>query len=151
MKSGTSVEDVAKLMKVKDDDIALFVSPKLTALKSYLRLFNHKNDADDTLVNALVAGFHGEDKLASMLLAAKRNTRFEEKATKLQNAQFNQWLYDDIDPSNVLTKIFKLEREKWHLATDIQKSIAHQFNTFWLKADKSVDDVFQLIKREVNE
>ncbi|OWZ19744.1 Avirulence (Avh) protein [Phytophthora megakarya] len=134
MNSGKSVGDVSKLLKIGDDGIEALTSPKFIALKSYLKLFNYKKDADETMVKALATGFGGEDKLSSMLLSAKMNPSLEEKATKLQKAQFNQWLYDEITPHDVLTKVFKIPKQQAYLATDTQKAIVNEFKSFELNS-----------------
>ncbi|OWZ20904.1 Avirulence (Avh) protein [Phytophthora megakarya] len=104
MGNGKSIGDVAKLLKVEA--------------------------TRETLVKALATGFGGDDKLSLMLLTAKTKPNLEEKATKLQNEQFKQWLKGDIDPYDVLTKVFKIPRQQWHLATDRQKAIAKEFKSF---------------------
>ncbi|KAE8963145.1 hypothetical protein PR001_g29311, partial [Phytophthora rubi] len=131
LKSGKSVDDVYALLKLKQDGLAASVSRKLEMLDDYIKLFNREKSADESVVKAMATGFGGEDKLATALENARRHPLMNAKATKLQNAQFAQWLDEGYDSISVLTKVFKVEDASLAGASRLQKSIANQFKAFY--------------------
>ncbi|EGZ15003.1 hypothetical protein PHYSODRAFT_250282 [Phytophthora sojae] len=70
--SGKSVDDVDALLKIKQDGLAAFVSRKLDTLDEYIKLFNSKKSAHESLIGVLATAFGGKDQLAATLAAAKR-------------------------------------------------------------------------------
>nr|QMU24892.1 PaRXLR68 [Phytophthora agathidicida] len=131
--SGRSVDDVFKLLKLQDNELASVTSREIDALDEYIKLFNREEGGEETLLKALATGFGGESQLASILMSAKTHSTMSSKPYRLQNAQFNQWLGEGLDPVSVLTNVFKVPESNLGSATDMQNSIAKEFKTFYDK------------------
>lgn len=95
LSSQKSVDDVFKLLRLRDNRYEALISRKLGVLENYIRVFNSRNDGQDTLLNALARGFGGEANLASMLNAAKFDP-MEMKAVRLENSLIKQWVYEKL-------------------------------------------------------
>ncbi|KAL3663774.1 hypothetical protein V7S43_011189 [Phytophthora oleae] len=112
LKSEMSVDDVLKLLRLKEDRFEAIGSRKLEILDGYIKMLNREKSGDETLLNALTIGFGTETKLAAILLKAKAHKvypRMEENATKLQNALFKKWLDEGLDSvDSVLTRKYKI-------------------------------------------
>lgn len=88
--SGKSVDDVDALLKIKQDGLAAFVSRKLDTLDEYIKLFNSKKSAHESLIGVLATAFGGKDQLAATLAAAKRYPFMSAKVSKLQITMLKQ-------------------------------------------------------------
>ncbi|GMF23982.1 unnamed protein product [Phytophthora lilii] len=97
-----TIDDVFNLLKLKDDGDRVFGSRKLELLEDYITLFNTRNNAHETLLQAFTTGLGGEATLAKLLVRAKADAFSVEKASELQRAQFSQWLANDVQPKSVL-------------------------------------------------
>ncbi|GMF54311.1 unnamed protein product [Phytophthora fragariaefolia] len=65
------------------------------------------------------------------ILEAGKNRGTRTKATKLQSAQFSQWLEEGLDSMSVLTNVFKVKEEDLGGASGMQRSVAKQFQAFY--------------------
>ncbi|KAF4138877.1 hypothetical protein GN958_ATG11834 [Phytophthora infestans] len=104
-----TVDEVFKLLKLRDDGEVGLISHKLEALKDYIKLFNRERTGDETLLKTLTTGFGGESGFSNILLAAKADRRTNTVAMSLQSELLHQWLKSGLQPGSVLKKL-KLDR-----------------------------------------
>ncbi|KAF4044981.1 hypothetical protein GN244_ATG02688 [Phytophthora infestans] len=85
------------------------MSPKLGALKDYIKAFNREKSADESLLKVMTNGFGGEREYAKFLVKAQLEVVPGSAARSFQTALFNQWLQRNIDPE-MLLKNLRLDR-----------------------------------------
>ncbi|ETL33091.1 hypothetical protein L916_14398 [Phytophthora nicotianae] len=119
LNSDKSVDDVFKLLKLRQDGYLALASPKLEALDDYMKIFNRVKPDQETLLNVLIKGF-GESAFAKMLVHAKDDTRTSELATALQNALLNKWLLSKTQPEIVLKRL-RLDKNFMKATTDLNR------------------------------
>ncbi|POM60264.1 hypothetical protein PHPALM_30905 [Phytophthora palmivora] len=102
MNSEKSADDVFTLLKLYDDGVLSLTSRKLEVLEDYIKLFNRGKSSDVTLLDVLVKGFGGEQKMEKLLAIAQHNIFTVRKAQELQIAL---WLKNRLQPRSVLKKL----------------------------------------------
>ncbi|KAG3097116.1 hypothetical protein PI124_g15700 [Phytophthora idaei] len=105
LNSEKSVDDVFKLLKLREHGYIALASRKMEVLDDYMKLVIRTNSGEETLLQTLTMGFGGERKLARQLVLAKKDPRTRELATALQNALLNKWLASSMQPASVLKKL----------------------------------------------
>ncbi|OWY91912.1 Avirulence (Avh) protein, partial [Phytophthora megakarya] len=91
----------------------LFSSPLLKTWVQYLKTFNEESKYGKTTMIKTFSTSYGDEKLATMLEAAKKVPDTEQFAKNLQAAQFNQWMVEKKTPKDMLS-ILKLKTEDLH-------------------------------------
>ncbi|KAG2792274.1 hypothetical protein PC114_g26733, partial [Phytophthora cactorum] len=108
-KDGKSVTGVSTLLNFGNNRD---LGQKFQVLDDYVTLVKK---SDETLLRALIKGVGGEEKLGSVLYAARTNSATMEKATKFENSLITKWEGEHQLPANVFQ---------------------------WLKLYENVDDAF---------
>ncbi|ETO68229.1 hypothetical protein F444_14915 [Phytophthora nicotianae P1976] len=109
LKSKKSVDDVFKLLKLRDDSLMAFVSPKMAMLDDYIKLFNREKSSGKTLAKTLVTGF-GESQFVSLLQLGLKNSYTKDLATSLETELVNLWLASKFKPGDIMKKL-KLDED----------------------------------------
>ncbi|POM78182.1 Secreted RxLR effector peptide protein [Phytophthora palmivora] len=101
LKGGNSADDIFKLLKVRDDGYAILKSRKLEILDDYVKFVNTKSSDQTSLLNTLMKGFGGEEKLWALLQTAKMHDSTMEKAKLMETSLMSKWLSEGQLPANV--------------------------------------------------
>ncbi|POM58874.1 Secreted RxLR effector peptide protein [Phytophthora palmivora] len=101
LKGGNSVDDIFKLLKIRDDGYAILKSRKLEILDDYVKYVNTKSSDQTSLLNTLMKGFGGEEKLWALLQTAKIHGSTMEKAKLMETSLMSKWLSEGQLPANV--------------------------------------------------
>ncbi|GMF29085.1 unnamed protein product [Phytophthora lilii] len=132
-----SVDDVFKLLKLTGDGNQVFRSRKLELLEDYITLFNNRNNAHETLLQAFKNGVGGDLKLATMLQAAKTDEFVfaRQMASRLRKEQYKQWVADGLDPTGVM-KLLQLDNTLTSPNLNALSSFVTVFNQKQRPADR---------------
>ncbi|POM73053.1 Secreted RxLR effector peptide protein [Phytophthora palmivora] len=101
VEGGNSADDLARLLNIRKDKHEFFSNGKFEILDDYVKLVNRKNSDQTTLLNTLVNGFRGEDKLMAAVMTAKTYPETINKAKKLENLLIKKWAAEGQLPANV--------------------------------------------------
>ncbi|KAG3083686.1 hypothetical protein PI125_g19691 [Phytophthora idaei] len=101
LNGGNTADDIFKLLKIGDDGYSMVVSRKLEVLDDYVKLVNSNNSDKTSLINTLIKGFGGDDKVVELLRTAKTHPRPMAKATELETSLLSMWAGDGQLPANV--------------------------------------------------
>ncbi|KAG3194856.1 hypothetical protein PC128_g8987 [Phytophthora cactorum] len=112
-----TVDDVFKLLKLRDDGYFALTSRKLVVLKAYIKVINREKSGHETLLKTLTTGFGGESELAKILLTAKADPLTSKLATSLQTELLDRWLTHKLLPESVLRKL-TLDRSMANVLSD---------------------------------
>ncbi|KAG6957996.1 hypothetical protein JG687_00009643 [Phytophthora cactorum] len=112
-----TVDDVFKLLKLRDDGYFALTSRKLVVLKAYIKVINREKSGHETLLKTLTTGFGGESELAKILLTAKADPLTSKLATSLQTELLDRWLTYKLLPESVLRKL-TLDRSMANVLSD---------------------------------
>ncbi|POM70950.1 Secreted RxLR effector peptide protein [Phytophthora palmivora] len=101
VEGGNSADDLARLLNIRKDKHKIFSNGKLKVLDDYVKLANRKNSDQTTLLNTLINGFRGEDKLMAAVMTAKMYPETIKKAKQLENSLIKKWAAEGQLPANV--------------------------------------------------
>ncbi|POM78007.1 Secreted RxLR effector peptide protein [Phytophthora palmivora] len=97
-KGGNSVDDVFKLLKIRDDGYNMIASRKLEVLDDYIKFANPKNYDQTYLAKTLIKAYGSEDEVLKLLEAGKQRGH---TANFLENSLMSKWLSEGQLPANV--------------------------------------------------
>lgn len=113
---GYTSEDLFKLLKLDEDVNKVLTNQALVTWIDFLGRYNAKNPEQKTTLIQTFTKFFGDEPLARMLASAKNVPSTEKMATRLQQAQFNQWL--GVKSTDDVFKLLKLNGNVDNLLTN---------------------------------
>ncbi|ETM42916.1 hypothetical protein L914_11503 [Phytophthora nicotianae] len=129
LNGGMTVDDVFKLLKF-EERVRFGTGLKLDTLDEFILLYNRVKKADETLEDVLTRGLGNDGRVAEMLakLDALDSSETKKQARKLQKRLFSKWMEEDVKPTSVFSKIFKISEAD---ASDTQKTVASHFKDYY--------------------
>ncbi|ETI43020.1 hypothetical protein F443_11955 [Phytophthora nicotianae P1569] len=129
LNGGMTVDDVFKLLKF-EERVRFGTGLKLDTLDEFILLYNRVKKADETLEDVLTRGLGNDGRVAEMLakLDALDSNETKKQARKLQKRLFSKWMEEDVKPTSVFSKIFKISEAD---ASDTQKTVASHFKDYY--------------------
>ncbi|KAG6953581.1 hypothetical protein JG687_00012314 [Phytophthora cactorum] len=127
-----SPDDVFKLLKLNEPDLAVLIDPKLSAWSSYLKEFNLANPGKETTLLATLTSHYTDLGVAQLLQEGKKFTLTKEVSEDLQNAQFARWFYEKKTQDDIFN-LLNLKRDTW--LTDSDTMILREYNRFYKKVN----------------
>ncbi|EGZ15124.1 hypothetical protein PHYSODRAFT_333395 [Phytophthora sojae] len=116
VRMGYTSEDLFKLLKLDEDVNKVLTNQALVTWIDFLGRYNAKNPEQKTTLIQTFTKFFGDEPLARMLASAKNVPSTEKMATRLQQAQFNQWL--GVKSTDDVFKLLKLNGNVDNLLTN---------------------------------
>ncbi|KUF93148.1 hypothetical protein AM587_10004597 [Phytophthora nicotianae] len=129
LNGGMTVDDVFKLLKF-EERVRFGTGLKLDTLDEFILLYNRVKKADETLEDVLTRGLGNDGRVAEMLakLDALDSSETKKQARKLQKRLFSKWMEEDVKPTSVFSKIFKISEAD---ASDTQNTVASHFKDYY--------------------
>ncbi|KAJ8556604.1 hypothetical protein ON010_g9360 [Phytophthora cinnamomi] len=107
LKKGLTSDQVFKLLNLDNNVDDLLTNPGLNSWMVILRQRTAKNIGMDAAMVQKFTKFYGDEAVSKMLLSARKVSSTEKLATRLQDAQYKQWL-NGKTPDDVF-KLLKLD------------------------------------------
>ncbi|ETI39526.1 hypothetical protein L914_14312 [Phytophthora nicotianae] len=126
-------DDVFVLLKIKDDGILFTRSRKLKTLTTYIKMYNtHKKTQDQAdIFRVVINGFGGDAAFARVVVKGVTMPDSPEMFRTAQNyedALFKGWRQSQIEPKDVITKVFNKENGA---ASSLETEIAARYSEFY--------------------
>ncbi|KAK1947230.1 hypothetical protein P3T76_001240 [Phytophthora citrophthora] len=112
LRRGKSVDDIFELLKLDNGLEKLLTNPNLSLWVNYMTRFNERFPSKKTSMIDTFSNYYGDEAMAKMLEAAKKDPRASKLASELQTAHFKQWLNEGAKPYMIF-KMLKMNKETW--------------------------------------
>ncbi|POM62673.1 Avirulence protein (Avh) [Phytophthora palmivora] len=132
--------NVFKALKLDEAGDNLLSSPILSTWVQYMKAFNKQYPLAETTMIKTFTKSYGDEKLATMLEAAKKVPNTEQLAKNLQAAQFSQWMTENKTPKEMLS-VLKLSSQTFN--DNPSAAIWRSYNKAYAKKFSDTDFAFQ--------